>query len=258
MNYFDNENNIIDFFQGWSENTAYPVTGTFGLENIFKSIHDVNKWKKWVCSSKKFDPPSDYYSTEYKLMMEVMRVDDHAHIKRGKLINPVNERESMIQHGIRSANPTANKVMVNAVTDLPTYEDHNFIYYCSNFKRTLEKHIKNIPLYRNNHPGFKLIFFVLDESTDYCMIRDKDKVKCGVLPGERLFGQMHQFYLDKRFINVFKSADIDYLIWFTPFKMTDSDRGIIDEPHISVYGIKDINEEILMDYSEDYMISTEA
>ena len=125
--------------------------------------------------------------------MEVMRVDDHAFMnEKGVLINPVNMRESKIQkemrERIKEAQPEADldsiKIVVNAVTDLPSTEDHNYQFYCANFQRALEKHIKKILLYRSNHPDKKLIFFVFDESTAYVQVDDEELVKRGPIEGE--------------------------------------------------------------------------
>ena len=52
---------------------------------IDKSLTGIISRKKWINSSGKNDPPPDFYNDKKKLMMDVMRIDDHAYInKKGK------------------------------------------------------------------------------------------------------------------------------------------------------------------------------
>ena len=62
--------------------------------------------------------------------------------------------------------PNTNFI-VNAITDLPTEKDHNYSWYKESFERVLNEHNKKVELYKKNHPGYKIIFFVFDESTLY-------------------------------------------------------------------------------------------
>ena len=62
--------------------------------------------------------------------------------------------------------PNVQSVSINAVTDLPEREDHNYQFYIENFKRTIEKHIRSIPLYRKNHPNYKIVFLSLMSLVD--------------------------------------------------------------------------------------------
>ena len=66
--------------------------------------------------------------------------------------------ENIGKHARPDADLDSIRIVVNAVTDLPSNEDHNYQFYYENFARALEKHIKKIPLYRSNHPDKKLIF----------------------------------------------------------------------------------------------------
>ena len=146
----------------WFRNTfeqqvLFPIENAECIE-LYLSLSDEQKFPDWINSSGKGDPPPDFYNPQINMMMDVMRVDDHGHVVgKGKYINPVNQRESQIQRELRESGfldmfPNVQSVFVNAVTDLPEREDHNYQFYVENFKRTLEKHIKSIPLYRKNHP----------------------------------------------------------------------------------------------------------
>lgn len=107
-------------------------------------------------------PCSLIFCDEFSLMMDVMRVDDHGFQKQGNIINPTLAKEHQLENelrdkGIHNMFPNAS-LTINANLGLPTEEDHNYRFYRDNFARTVSNHIKKIPNYQNNHPGYKLIF----------------------------------------------------------------------------------------------------
>jgi len=264
MNYFDDEYKIIEYFQEVDCSSVFFPSQSDAAIHIFESVHDIANWKKWVNSSGKSDPPPDFYCEDYHYMMDVMRVDDHSFKNRkGKLVNPVNMRESKIQtelleKGIPELFPNVNGIIVNAITDLPTQEDHNYRFYKKNFIRAVEQHKHKINLYRANHPDYKLIFFVLDESSGYIQTATPDMAKKKHLePGERCSGFPHFHFFDEDFLNPVIESDIDFLIWFTPFKYIWAETGLIDLPHVCVYDIKSIKIETTK-YDENLMISYES
>ena len=132
MNFFDDESKIIECLQDVQLNKVFLSNDIAAVKEIFASIHDTEEWKLWSNSSGKSDPPPDFYNDKLKVMMDVMRIDDHAfENKNGKIVNPTNQQESMIQKEIRKSGmldnfPNVKDVMVTAVTDLPTAEDHNY------------------------------------------------------------------------------------------------------------------------------------
>lgn len=56
---------------------------------------------------------------------------------------------------MREMFPNAKRFFMNAVTDLPTDEDHNFKNYYSSFQRTVRKHLLKLKDYKKNHPNKK-------------------------------------------------------------------------------------------------------
>lgn len=186
-----------------------------------------------------------------------MRVDDHAFKnKKGKVINPTNARESLLRKeleksGILNLCPNA-KVCINPHTGLETKKDHNYIYYKNNFSRVISEHLKKVDLYKKNHPGYKTIFFVMDESSAYLQLKETDIVieKCGVK------ATPHLHFVDKFFLDVIKATRIDYLVWYTPYKLLYKNKEIFKIPKVIFFDINklDIDERI---YKDDYMISNE-
>lgn len=265
MNYFDNEEKIIECFQSVSKSEVYFPAQTGKCLKIFNSIYNKRSWKKWINNSVKSNPPPDFFTVKLSLMMEVMRVDDHAHFnEKGVLINPVNQRESIIQKEIRKKFKADNSeldlatidIIVNASSGLPSNEDHNYHFYYSNFQRVLKKHINKIPLYRKNHPDKELIFFIFDESTGYLVADDEDLVKRGPVPLEWFKATPLCHFADERFISVFKETDIDYIVWYTPYKMF---HGVeVQPPKVCVFDVNKINDDNMIQYPEKYIISSEA
>ena len=217
MNYFDDESKIIEYLQGEKLNTVFLMNDNELARKIFTSIHDKKEWKSWHNSSGKSDPPPDFYNDKLKVMMDVMRIDDHAFKdKNGKIINPTNQLESKIQKELLKSVILKNhlnikNVMVTAITDLPTDEDHNYKFYYSNFERVLMKHNSQVGLYNENHSGYKTIFLVLDESSAYFEIESK-------IDNSMMKGKPHYWFWDNMFVKICKELRIDYLIWYAPFK----------------------------------------
>lgn len=263
MNLYDSEIEIIKDFQLIPTNDICLVPQTCEeAQIVLLSILDDDKWKYWLDSSGKSDPPPDFYSDKYGLMMDVMKVDDHEFLgRKGKVVNPTRTLESDIINVLKKKynfpnNPNI-QIQVLASTDLPTDEDHNYRFYKASFKRTVESHIKKIERYRENHPGYKTIFFIFDESSAYFnMVTEGQKVR----EGETFEGAPHYWFADKAFLDVFKDSEIDFLIWYTPYKHctafeVESGTALV-LPRAVIYDVKNIDIP-LMEYDELLMESSE-
>lgn len=262
MNFFDDENRIIELFQMFHICKSCFLLQSSEAVSAFEVIHNPDEWKYWVNSSGHSDPPPDFYSDKHKLMMDVMRIDDHTRINaKGNVCNPVNQRESIIQKQLQkdlipNYFPKAEYVFVNAVTDLPSLEDHNYKFYYTGFERVVKKHIDSIPLYRQNHPGYKVIFFILDESTGYVQVNSPDIVKRGFVRGLKIPITPYLHFIDKRFVDVFRGSDIDYVIWHTPYKIMDKSLPY-ELPATCVFDVKNYDYKDIIEYPEDLIMSTE-
>ena len=240
MLYSEKESNIIDFFRSMcnQEICLFPVSDD--TERIVSLLRDPDIWNKWKDSSDKQSPPPDFYCDEFSLMMEVMRVDDHGRKLHGNIINPTYEREhrierELIDNGIYDIFPNLEGLYINAKTDLPTVEDHNYSFYLENFRRTIKKHITHIPNYKKNHPGCKLIFFIFDESSAYV---EKGNEPRKIKGQTVVLGQQHWFFADKAFTDCFMDSDIDYIVWCAPFKYLTALCGEPIQVHAAVIDIK--------------------
>lgn len=260
MGIFDKESEIIEYFQtSISPSEVALIPENEETEQVFQSIFNEESWEKWTDTSGKNDPPPDFYCAEDGLMMDVMRVDDHGYIsEKGKTVNPTLTREREVtrelqENGILGQIPGA-KLHLIVDTKLPTEEDHNYRFYRDNFVRTVEAHKKKIHRYRENHPNCKVIFFVFDESSAYMepLRKTNNPVK-----GQLHCGRVHVWFNDSAFIKVLKDSDIDYLVWFTPYKMIEFLGKGLELPRAVVYNIKELPRE-QFEYNEDCMMSVEV
>lgn len=97
MTRYDNENTIISDFQMFKSKDISFLPLSIKKLQLYNSIHKVKNWKNWIDSSGKNDPPPDFYNKKRKIMMDVMRIDDHAFVDdKGNVINNHNKRESEI------------------------------------------------------------------------------------------------------------------------------------------------------------------
>ncbi len=260
MGIFDKESEIIEYFQTiGSPSEVALIPENEEMERVFQSIFNEESWTKWTDTSRKNDPPPDFYCDEDGLMMDVMRVDDHGYIsEKGKTVNPTLTREREVtrelqENGILGQIPGA-KLHLIVDTKLPTEEDHNYRFYRDNFVRTVEAHKKKIHRYRENHPNCKVIFFVFDESSAYVesLRKTKNPVK-----GQLHCGRVHFWFNDSAFIKVLQDSDIDYLVWFTPYKLIEFLGKGLELPRAVVYNIKELPQE-QFEYNEDCMMSVEV
>lgn len=235
MLFAEKEANLINHFQMLETNEILILPESEELENVVSSVLRSELWTKWIDNSAENITP-DFYSDELALMMEVMRVDDHGFKKKGNIINPTYDKEHQIEKELRKTGildmfPNV-ELHITANTELPTEQDHNYKYYYQNFKRTVEKHIKHISQYKENHPKHKLIFFVFDESSAY--LEDVSDIPRNELI---ISGKPHMYMFDKAFVDVFRDADIDYFIWFAPYKHFECINPHFELPKACVYKI---------------------
>lgn len=260
MNYFDDELKIIEKVQNLETESVLLATSSDEEAEVFQSIYNSDKWKDWINSSGKSDPPPDFYNDRLGFMMDVMRIDDHAFVnKDGKIINPTNMRESKIQKEIKQSGildvfPNVKSIMVNAITDLPTNEDHNYSFYLNNFRRVVMQHNESIGLYRKNHPGYKTIFLVFDESSGY--IESESLINQHVIKG-----YPHYWFADQAFVEVIKRVSADFIFWFAPFKYYEllSEQNFPELPQACIFSLKNLSKLIAkpIKYEANLMRSAE-
>lgn len=213
--------------------------------------------KDWIDNSINTNNPPDMINNNLKMFFEVMRFDDHSN--NGKE-NPNRARASKMEEELYEKMPDAKnkRVFINAVTDLSTDDDHSYKKYLNGFKRTVEKHLKKLPNYISNYPKYKKGFLVLDESSGiyYELVNRLRKEELEHPTNAQCLP--HFFFLDKEFVNIFINSDLDYLIWYAPYKI-DTNHMELTMPKVIFYDVKNFKcYNYLMEYDEPRMISCEV
>lgn len=155
---------------------------------IYESIVNSNDW---LDNSANTNTPPDLINHELEMFIEVMRFDDHS--KNGK-DNPTRAKASKMKEELFEKMPEVkNKhVFINAITDLPTEQDHNYEMYVKGFQRTIKKHLSKLELYKNNFPNYKKASLLFDESSGvYYELADKLRKDVEIYIGSSALVQTH-------------------------------------------------------------------
>lgn len=260
---FNDESMILDAFREVKTKEILPLGNFLKCKWIHCALTGVFNRKEWIDSSGKNDPPPDFYDNKHKLMMDVMRIDDHAYIdEKGKVQNKTLQHEGELIKKINQPDRDDIKLFVVGDTKLPTNEDHNFERYYKNFERVFKEHENKLDLYQANHPGFKTIFFICDESCAYTEVsniddKNRERNEGSITPNCK----PHLFCLDKKFVKIIKESKVDYVIWHAPWKLLrhvkNNKLEIFPLPKCAIFDIKNITDKKLIEYNHELMISVE-
>lgn len=259
----DNENFILENFRMVSKRETLLLGNVFTCAKIRASLVNYFKRTHWIDSSAKNAPPPDFYNNKLKIMMDVMRIDDNAYVdKNGKVQNPIAKKETeyLKQYFGHDYKTVRNDISCHIVVSsgLPTHQDHNFARYFDNFKRVFEKHNRKIDNYKKNHPGYKTIFFIHDESTGYIEVEDKKFIKETPLQGEVSRGRPHFPFSDKRFLDVIKESQVDFVVWYMPYKLIRLQNGqIFPHPKCAIIERANIPKNAYQIYNTELIMSSE-
>lgn len=243
MRTFNDERMILDSFKYFKKICYFGNVNN--IRKITRLLKNVNNSKQWINTSGKNDPPPDFYNKKHQIMMDVMRVDDCAYVdKRGKVQNKTLQKEGEIKKAYFDY-PDSDNIDAYIITSsgLKTDEDHNFKRYCDNFKRVFKNHESKLELYQRNHPGYKTIFFIFDESTAYQQVENKQDLE-RIKEGNVILSQPHFAFIDKYFIDILKNSKVDYVVWLTPWKLVRYVKNgkikIFPMPQCAIYSIRSI------------------
>ena len=220
--------------------------------SIYRNVDD------WIDSSGKSDPTPDFFNPTSGVMLEVMRVDDHAFESDGKIINKTAASEGKmfsdaVSQGVLDEYPNAYIITIGD-SGKPTLEDHNFQRYRDNFKRVVREHLSKTPTYRANHPECPfLAFLIYDESCAYFESAIPDPVIKKDLVS---IGRPHFFALDPAFFEIFQNSDVDCVIWFAPYKLFLGIPMEYQLPKAVVY-FNSLNFDVSLTYDEKRMFPVE-
>ncbi|MBQ4123400.1 hypothetical protein IJD44_06740 [bacterium] len=260
MRTLNDESLILEIFSDTKKSEVVHMGNIFRCSKIYYSLTSFLFRRSWKNSSGKDDPPPDFYNNKKKLMMDVMRIDDCAFVDaKGKVQNKTLQRESFIHKKLNLPERKDLTLFVVGDSGLRGEEDHNFKRYFSNFERVFKKHEEKLDLYKKNHPGFKTIFFIMDESSAYMEVYFDEDIKKKRVKGIETMARPHIYCCDKRFVDIIKNSKVDYVIWFAPYKLMEvKGIGTFPLPKCAIYDVKNIKDKYLIEYDEKKVISIEV
>ena len=221
----EDENVIIDLIQITEPAETYFVTNSKTEHYIYKAI--MKEWDVWTLNNGHDRPPPDFYSEAHKLMFDVMRINDSERqivTTKGKTKkkNPILAKEARIMQEIKAAFPDVENrnIFINVMPDGNFDESHNYKQYCEHANRVFDSHIKSIPLCRHLHPTFKMGFLVMDETESYFMHQNIIDAYAAFDPNKQYLvnGYPHIPINDRRIMQTLLDNDIDFVIWYMPYK----------------------------------------
>lgn len=243
MGRLDNEENIIkDMHEVPRSNTALLTSSKF--EKMLVSAI-MKEWPKWTTNSGHSSEPPDFFSRDHKLMFDVMRINDSETMittKRGKTrpYNPIlkKEREQIRELKKYFPNVAEENILVNVEPDGDYDKTHNYQNYYRHAQKVFSAHIGRIPRCRELHPGFKMGFLVMDETESYLQHKyiwdavtpyDTNKIY-------QVLSTPHIPFLDERFMRCLIASDLDFLIWFMPYK--HNEKMAVQPPEVCFIDLK--------------------
>ena len=94
MNRYDKEERIIQTFQDLKRRRIKIFPLNFNNILLYRLIHNKLLWKTWTDASSKNALPPDFYNNKFKLMMDVMRIDDHTFVDENE---PLGQQKTYLQ-----------------------------------------------------------------------------------------------------------------------------------------------------------------
>lgn len=253
----DDERFIIDIFRFLPSSKIKYLGRPLNCLRIERLIRSRFFSKSWIDSSSKSDPPPDFHSEKHKIMMDVMRIDDCVNERNNKNVMNSFQRAGVF---MRKHFGTDYKFKYNASlffnANTKNNKDFNFKGYFENFKRVLENHSNKVSNYRKNYPKCKTcVLFVCDESNNYIQLTDKTKIMNGQPYGEI---RPHFYYDDKKFLDVIKNVDADYVVWFGCYKLLFVNEKKARLFNACIYDVKHIKYDgINYDHSKMFKVTNE-
>ena len=244
INFFNDEIKIIGFMQ--ANNTGADYSFIYKNKNnknrktkeVLNLILDNKSFlENWIDNSKNTNYPPDFYSEKFKLMMDVMRFNDFETLEKGKIINPQLQHESSAFKELKRSGFLDMFPNVEEFINVNSGVSSSYENYFNSFRRVVEKHDNNYYQYKKNHPNYKLIYLILDES-EYIYYENYDESMKGLnLINEDV--RMHYHYYDYNFLKTINSCKADYVIWFAPYKKNPNWGDFIEE--VAIFDVKNMD-----------------
>lgn len=217
--FLDNEGDAINYIlHGLDHYNVLQYDGNSFNKKIFRYVQNLDKFTE---NNGHDALPPDYYSNEFSCMFDVMRVND-SEIK--KSYNPVKIRERNAEKDLKESglldkiNPNAT-VFVRSESD--DVREHTMKNYKRNCNRVMSEHIKKLYIWGKEHPNIKHKGLLIFDETEcyfegYVRYAFADQYKYMWDATKPLV--LHKPWEDKSFIENAYNSDLDFIIWFCPYK----------------------------------------
>ena len=208
---FDNEQNILNYLLRYTEQVLLSNGNSFE-KKILRYIKDIDSF---TSNNGHGDLPPDYYSDRYSVMFDVLRIND---TEVNKKYNPIKIEERKMRKQVLKSGmlDTPNIITVFASDDV---NEHSFDKYIKQAKRTIKNHIDKIPLWIKEHPAIKNKGLLVFDETEFCFegfvkyVGNGEFAYCYKSPLV-----IHEAWNDKMFVQPIYESNLDFVIWFCPYK----------------------------------------
>lgn len=256
MKTFDDEQFILDNYRTFPTFKIKYFGRFFHCFIIEKITKSFLFSKSWINSSSKDALPPDFHNNKYHTMMEFMRIDDCINELNGKHIPNSFEKTNNTLKKLCGNNykKVKNNSMIYFIPNTLNSDEYNFKGYFNNFQRVIIKHSKKVEKYRQNYPKCKkMVFFVCDESNNYVQVSNKEDLNKEDEKNLTLENfKIHYCFYDKKFIDVIKNCNADYVIWMYVYKCLYINGKKIKYPMACIYDVKHIKNQGYI-YNHDLM-----
>lgn len=217
--FLDNEIDAINYILlGLDHYNVLQYDGNSFNKKIFRYVKNLDKFTE---NNGHNALPPDFYSDEFSCMFDLMRVND-SEIK--KSYNPVKIRErkaekEIKERGILNALNSNPIVFINSESDKDN--EHTLQNYIKNSNRVMSEHIKKIDIWKLEHPNIKYKgLLVFDETESYFegYVQHVYDNKYAFIWDANKPLMLHKPWMDATFINKAYHSDLDFVIWFCPYK----------------------------------------
>lgn len=217
---FDDENDILRYArEDMKYDSVLQFNGNSFNKKILKCLLDEDKL---ISDNGHAASPPDFYSPAHNMMFDVLRVND-SEVK--KTYNPVKirERDRHNKIGQKFGDMLASNGKIFIVSESDDLDEHTYKHYVKNAQRVIGEHIKKIPLWVKKCPDIKHKgLFVFDETEVYyqggSMPNDYSEPDKSWVRAIRMDCCLHKPWLDEKFIRQIYESELDFVIWFCPYK----------------------------------------
>ena len=230
---FDNENSILKDFRNVPSYKIKYIGRFFHCFRVERLIKSVLFSKTWIDTSSKSDIPPDFHNDKHHIMMDIMRIDDCVKkIKRKGVPNSFERANKLIKKFFGDDEERLKDCSLYFDADTRNDEEFNITGYLKEFERVLINHSNKVGSYHKNYPKCNTcVLFVCDRSNGYYQ-KISESI---IIP--------HICFLDKKFIDVIKRCESQYVVWFITRKKGITINGReLKQPWACIYDVKHIKQ----------------